>query len=105
MRVMIAIAYAATGSPGGGGAVGGFQALIPLLLMIAVFYFLLIRPQQKKQKQHREMLRSLKKGDRIITAGGIYGTVEAMTDTIVMVKIADHVKIEVSRNSIAAKVE
>lgn len=100
---MIDIAYAAGGVPGGGAA-GGFQALIPLLLMFAVFYFLLIRPQQKKQRQHREMLQSLKKGDHIVTAGGIHGTVEALTDTIVKVKIADNVKVDVSRSSIAGKV-
>ena len=58
-----------------GGGFGGMESLLPLVLIFVVFYFLLIRPQQKKQKEHRPMLESLHRGDRVVTAGGIMGTI------------------------------
>ena len=60
---------------GGGGGFGGMEQLLPLVLIFVVFYFLLIRPQQKKAKQHREMLGDLRRGDRIVTNGGLVGTI------------------------------
>ena len=60
---------------------GGLMGLLPLVLMFAIFYFLLIRPQQKKAKQHKEMLGNLKRGDSIITTGGIYGRIVEVSDT------------------------
>jgi preprotein translocase subunit YajC len=89
---------------GGGGAGGGLGAFVPLILMFAIFYFLLIHPQRKKQKEHQKMLSELKRGDRVITAGGIHGTIEALTDTVVKLKIAENVLIDLSRSAIAAKV-
>ena len=65
------------GSSGSGGQ-GGFGAFIPLILMFAIFYFLLIRPQQKKAKQHRELLSSIKKGDRVVSSGGLIGVVTGL---------------------------
>lgn len=100
---MIDLAYAMGQAPGGGGGAGGFSALIPLALMFAIFYFILIRPQQKKQREHREMLKALKTGDQIITAGGIYGTIIAIDETKVKLKIAENVKIDVTRSSIASR--
>jgi preprotein translocase subunit YajC len=100
---MIDLAYAVGQMPGGGGGVGGFSALIPLLLMFAIFYFILIRPQQKKQRQHREMLNALKTGDQILTVGGIYGTIIAIDENKVKLKIADNVKIDVARTSISSR--
>ncbi|MFQ5881250.1 MAG: preprotein translocase subunit YajC [Candidatus Methylomirabilales bacterium] len=100
---MIELAYAGGQAPGGGGAAGPFQMLLPLLLMFAIFYFLLIRPQQKKQREHREMLKALKTGDQIVTVGGIYGTIVAIDETKVKLKIGDNVKIDVARNSIASR--
>jgi preprotein translocase subunit YajC len=88
-------------SPGGQ---GGFTAFIPLILMFVIFYFLLIRPQQKKQKEHQEMLNSLKKGDRIITGGGIYGRIISVDDSTLSVEIADKVRVKVNRGSIAGVV-
>ncbi|MBI5788287.1 MAG: preprotein translocase subunit YajC [Candidatus Schekmanbacteria bacterium] len=76
---------------------------VPLILIFVVFYFLLIRPQQKKQKEAREMLDALKKGDKVITSGGIYGEIESIKDNIVSLKIADKVKIDVARNAIQSK--
>ncbi len=101
---MIDIAYAMgqSGGAGGGGQGSTFGAFIPLILMFAIFYFLLIRPQQKKSKEHREMISNLKRGDRIITAGGIYGRITGIDDATVTVEIADKVRIKLSRNNVGA---
>lgn len=99
---MMELAYAGGQLPGGGG--GGYAALIPLLLMFVVFYFLLIRPQQKKQREQREMFKSLKTGDQIVTVGGIYGTIVAIDESKVRLKIAENVKIDLARQCIAKKV-
>ena len=102
---MTDIAYAMGPIPGGGGSAGGMSVFIPLLLMFAVFYFLLIRPQQKKQRTHQDLLKSLKVGDRVVTTGGLYGTIVAGGDHIVKLEIADKVRVEVGRSYIAGKVE
>lgn len=99
------VAYALGPTPGGGGSPGGFSVFIPLILMFAVFYFLLIRPQQKKQRSHQDMLKSLKVGDRVVTTGGLYGTIVAGGDQIVKLEIADKVRVDVGRSYIAGKVE
>jgi preprotein translocase subunit YajC len=88
-----------SGSGGGGGS-SGFTALVPLILMFAIFYFLLIRPQQKKQKMHRQVLSNLKKGDTVITNGGLYGKITGLTDTVVTIEIADRVRVKVGRSFI-----
>lgn len=75
---------------------------IPLILMFVIFYFLLIRPQQKKAKEHREMIASLKKGSRVITSGGIHGTITGVDETTVTLEIAENVRIKVTRNNISA---
>ena len=99
------LAYAMGAPPsGGGGGMGGLGAFLPLILMFGVFYFLLIHPQRKKQKQHQQMLTELKRGDQIITAGPIHATIEGLTDTVVKVKIADNVLIDIPRSAIAAKI-
>ena len=86
----------------GGGGGGLLEAMIPLVLIFAVFYFLLIRPQQKKVKQHREMLGNIRRGDRVITGGGIYGTVtKVVNENEVVVQIAEAVKIRVARGTIS----
>lgn len=92
------------GASGGGGSQGGnpFMSFLPLFLIIFIMYFLLIRPQAKKQKEHKAMLETLKKGDRILTSGGIVGTIAGIKENegLLVVKIADNVKIELSRNSV-----
>ncbi|OQX84481.1 MAG: preprotein translocase subunit YajC [Candidatus Latescibacteria bacterium 4484_7] len=80
-------------------------SLIFIVLIFAIFYFLMLRPQQKKQKEHLEMISSLRKGDKVVTNGGIYGTVSDVKDHMVVLKIADDVKIEVVKNAVAAVVE
>ena len=87
-----------------GGTEGGpslLTSFIPILLLFVIFYFLLIRPQQKKQKQHQEMLKTLAKGTRVVTAGGIHGTVVGMKENIVVLRIADQVTIEINRGSVS----
>jgi preprotein translocase subunit YajC len=74
---------------------------LPLILIFVVFYFLLIRPQQKKQKEHRAMLQALRRGDRVVTGGGILGTVNrVVNDDEVVVDIADNVRVRVLRSTI-----
>ncbi|HXZ44086.1 MAG TPA: preprotein translocase subunit YajC [archaeon] len=102
---MTEIAYAMGQTPGGGGAPGGISVFVPLILMFGVFYFLLIRPQQKKTRQQQDMLKSLKVGDRVVTTGGLYGTIVAGGDNIVKLEIADRVRVDVGRTYIAGKVE
>jgi preprotein translocase subunit YajC len=75
---------------------------VGLFLVIgAIFYFLLIRPQKKKQKEHREMMGNLKKDDKVLTAGGIYGLVVGIHEDTIILKLADNVKVEFSRGAIS----
>lgn len=77
------------------------SGILPLVLMIAVFYFLLIRPQQKKMKAHNELVSGLKKGDQVVTSGGIYGKVVKVTDASLELEIAKDTVMKLDRNSIA----
>jgi len=100
-------AYALAGAPGGGGgpqgAGGIISSFLPLILIFVIFYFLLIRPQSKKAKEHKEMLDSLKKGDKVMTTGGVYGVIEEIDANAVTLKVGikDDVRIKVSRSYIA----
>jgi preprotein translocase subunit YajC len=99
---MDSLAYAMGGLGGeAGGQGGGFTAFVPLILMFAIFYFLLIRPQQKKAKQHKQVLSSIKKGDRVVSSGGLHGVVTGLTDDVVTMEIAPKIRVKVSRGSIA----
>jgi preprotein translocase subunit YajC len=73
----------------------------PILLMAIIFYFMLYRPQQKEQKQRTAMLTSLKKGDKVVTMGGIHGTITAINDKVVSLKVAEKVEIEVSKAAVS----
>jgi len=97
--MLISPAYAQTAD---GGMTAILLQLAPLLLIFGVFYFLLIRPQQQKQKAHREMLGKLKRGDRVVTAGGIMGKITTVKDGVdeVEVEIAPNVKVSVLRGTI-----
>jgi len=92
-------------SGGQGGGTLGF--LLPMVLIFAIMYFLIFRPQAKKQKQQQAMIEAIKKGDKVVTAGGIYGTVAGIKEKekTLIVKIAENVKIEVTKSSIAKKLE
>lgn len=99
------VAYALGGAPSGGasgsGAGGGLGAFVPLILMFVIFYFLLIRPQQKKNKAHKEMLGNLRKGDKVMTTGGLLGEITGITDQIVTLEIAPKIRVKVSRHAVA----
>jgi preprotein translocase subunit YajC len=99
-----AYAQAASGGNGGGGAT--LMSFIPIVLMIVIFYFLLIRPSQKKEKDRKAMISALQKGDKVLTAGGMYGIIaQIKTDEdIVVLKIGDGTKVEFTRSAIQAKV-
>jgi preprotein translocase subunit YajC len=97
---MTGIAWAADAAPMAGGA-STIASFVPLILIFVVFYFLLIRPQQKKAKEHQNYLSNLKKGDKVITGGGIHGQITGLTDTVVTLEIAENVRIKVNRAAIA----
>ncbi len=101
---MTSVAYAAAPAAGAGGA-GGFASFIPLILIFAVFYFLLIRPQQKQAKQHQAFLNDLKKGQKILTKGGIYGVITAINENIITLEVAKDVTIKVARDAIGGAVD
>lgn len=94
----LAYAMGASGAEGQGNPIAAF---VPLIVMFAIFYFLLIRPQQKKAKQHREVLGNLKKGDYVVTAGGLYGRIYSIADDVLTLEISDDVKVKANRNYIA----
>lgn len=88
---------ASSTSPG-----AGLASLVPLAIIIVIFYFLLIRPQQKRIKAHRTMIEEMKKGDKIITAGGIIGTIHDVSEDIVKLDIADKVRVSIKRDTITS---
>jgi preprotein translocase subunit YajC len=99
----------APGSPSAGGPFGalcgGGQGSFPLMMimMIAVFYFILIRPQQKKQKEQDAWIKSLKKGDEVVTSGGVIGRISGLTDNTVTLEVQEKVRIKVLRSSVSGK--
>lgn len=98
---MINFAYAQGASKTGGNPLIGF---LPIVLIIVILYFLMILPQQRRQKKHSQMLTELKKGDRIVISGGIYGIITNVKDKTFMVKIAENTEIEIDKTSIAYKI-
>ena len=92
-------AYAQAAAPAGGAA--GLASFLPLILIFVIMYFLMIRPQQKRAKEHRAMVEALKKGDEVVTQGGLVGKVTDVKDEEVTVEIAQGVKVRVVRSTIA----
>ena len=86
-----------------GGAPSALMQLFPFILMAVIFYFLLFAPERKKRKKTQEMLAALRNGDKVVTSGGIHGKVVGVTDQIIQLRIADGVKIEVSRSAVSSK--
>ena len=98
---LISTAYALGGSPSDGGQPNPIASLLPFALMFLVLYLLILRPQMKKQRNQQRMIDELEKNDEIVTSGGIHGTILNIKDDILVVKIADNVKIEVSRAAVS----
>ncbi|MBX3349243.1 MAG: preprotein translocase subunit YajC [Nitrospira sp.] len=100
--MMESLAWAeGTGGAAAGGGAGGILSLIPFLLIFVIFYFLLIRPQQQKQKQQQALLDAVKKGDKVVTTSGIWGTVTNLGKDTVTLQIADNTKIKMQRENIS----
>ena len=97
----IAYAMGAGGGAAGQPAGSGFSGLFMMVIIFGIFYFILIRPQQKKVKEHKKMVEELKKGDKIVTSGGIYGMVEGAGPNTLTVKIAEGTKVKIARSSVA----
>jgi len=103
--MLVSIAHA-MGSAGSTGSAGGdaFMQFVPLLLMLAIFYFLLIRPQQNRAKKHRAMLDALKKGDQIVTTGGIMGRIVDIDGDVLTIDLGE-TKVNVGRGYVAGLIE
>lgn len=98
LDILIPPAYAqSAGAPAGGGLLG----ILPFVLMLAVLYFLMIRPQQKRVKEHAAMVSALKKGDEVVTNGGLGGSITEVHDAFVSLKVADNVEVNVQKNAVA----
>ena len=93
---------AGNGAQGGSGSM--LMTVLPFVLIIAIFYFFIIRPQNKKQKETEKMINALKKGDKVITIGGIHGVVSSTKEKTVIVKVDDNTKLEFNRSAIATVV-
>ncbi len=87
-----------------GQGAGALTTFIPIILVFAVFYFLLIMPARKQQKKKEAMIAALKKGDRVVTSGGVHGTIAGVEDTTLLLKVAENVKIRVTKSAVAGKV-
>lgn len=87
----------AQAAPSGGGALGQF---VPLIAIFAIFYFLVLRPQSKKAKEHQKLLSELKKGDEVVTSGGIIGKISGLTDTELVLQVQEGVRLRVTRASV-----
>lgn len=81
------------------------ETFMPFIFVLVIFYFLLIRPQQKRAQAHQSLLSELKRGDSVLTSGGILGTIEGITDKFVTLEIADDVRIRILRSQIAGKAQ
>jgi len=90
-----------------GGAEGGFDwtIIVFLLLIFGMFYFLMIRPQRKRQKEHQQLIEELNRGDRVVTAGGIYGVIETISEDNVVIKVESGATMRVAKNSVSLKRE
>ena len=105
MLDLVQTVYAMGAPPQGQNAAPGnpIISFLPLIAIFLIFYFLLIRPQQKRAKEHRAFLESLKRGDEVVTTGGLIGKITGLTDDVVTLEVADNVRVKVARNAIAGR--
>jgi preprotein translocase subunit YajC len=89
-------------SQGGGGEGSLISTLLMFALIIGIFYFMILRPQQKRQKDREKMLNAVKKGDKVVTAGGMHGTVVGIDEKTILVQVADNVKLKFDRSAITS---
>lgn len=98
---LVSSAYAMGAPASGGSSANPIASLLPFALMFVVLYLLILRPQMKKQKDQQRLIDELEKKDQIVTSGGIHGIIENIKDDIIVVKVADNVKIEISRAAVS----
>ena len=98
------ISFLQTAASSKSSTVGGLMSFLPFVIIIVIFYFFLIRPQNKKQKETEKMINALKKGDKVVTIGGIHGVVSSTKEKTVIVKVDDNTKLEFNRSAIATVV-
>ena len=98
---MLSILIGMAQPPGAAGSANPIASFMPIILMFVILYFLLIKPQQKKQKEHQKMLTELKKGDKIVTTGGIHGVISNIKENTLTVKIAENVRIDISKGHVS----
>lgn len=101
MSLFISDAMAQTAGAGAAGP-GGFMSFLPMIALFVIFYLLLIRPQQKRQKEHKNMVAELAKGDEVVTMGGLLGKITAVDENFITVQIAPNTEVKVQRNSVQA---
>lgn len=99
----MSLLFSMLAAPAGPGGAGGMQSLIFLLLIIVVFYFFMIRPQVKKQKEATTFRNSLAKGDKVVTTGGLYGKINDVKETTIILEIADNVVVKVDKTACMAE--
>ncbi len=95
----VATAHAAEGASGG----ANIMSFVPIFALAAIFYFFMIRPQQKNAKIRKEMIEKLKKGDNVLMRGGIYGKIISVNDDVVMVEVAENVRLKVDKDSVSVR--
>ena len=99
------LAFAMAQPQGGGASQNPLMAFMPLIILFAIFYFLVILPQKKQAKQHKEMVDALKKGDKIVTAGGIIAEVIKNEDDFIKAKIGNNVEVKITKDAVARKLD
>lgn len=99
----LARVYAMAAPPDGGG--NPIMGFIPLILVMVIFYLLILRPQQRRHKEHQKMLTELGRGDRVLTNGGLFATIQDVKDEYFVCTIAEGVKVEVARNAVSTRVQ
>ena len=102
---MVDFAYAMAQAPNGGGSGAVMTQVLFFAAIFAIFYFLLIRPQQRQKRDRERMLGAVKRGDRVVTTSGIHGTVTSLNEQVVVLRVADQVKLEFDRAAIGRVVE
>jgi len=101
----VEIVFAGASAPGGAGGNAVITQLVFFAAIFAVFYFLLIRPQQTQRRERERLLAAIKRGDRVVTTGGLHGTVTGLDDTTVTLRVADQVKVTIDRSAVGRVVE
>ncbi len=101
MQNMSILLQAAPAAGQSGGGLSGFTSFLPLVLIVVVFYFFMIRPQMKKQKEAKKFMEAIKKGDKIVTIGGIHGKIAEVQDTTYMIEVEGGIKLKISKTAVS----